>query len=236
MCLSPVRVVLLGKTGDGKSSTGNSILQDKLFKVSSGTQAGTQQTEMNENDVGDRTVKVVDTPGFFNSKLTDEQLKRELEDSVSQGSPGVHAFIIVLRVGKYTEQEKEIVAQIGKIFGKETFNHAIVLFTHGDQLNDDQTIEQFVDQSEDLKNLVQKCRGRCHVIDNKRWKEKDDYRCNSVQLEKLLHTVEEMANNGCCYTTDMLRAAKKEEPGKQKCSFILKMKISLTVRNLCSVQ
>ena len=68
-------------------------------------------------------------------------------------------------------------------------------------------------KSEDLKKLVEKCGGRYHVIDNKRWNQEHEYRSNSVQLEKLLNTIEEMANNGCCYTPTMLQAAKKEPPG-----------------------
>lgn len=107
------------------------------------------------------------------------------------------------------------------MFGERVFDHAVVLFTWGDQLDEDQTIEKYVGQSERLKELVQKCGGRCHVLDNKRWKEQqrdedeeeeeeekgDEYRSNRVQVENLLSTVEQMACQGSFYTPDMLQPA-----------------------------
>lgn len=107
----------------------------------------------------------------------------------------------------------ETVRRITKTFGKDVLRYAVVLFTHGDNLNKGQTIEEFVSKNSELQQLVDKCGGRCHVIDNKYWNhQKRGYRSNRVQVENLLNTIEVMVkrNGGERYTNEMLKSVRRE--------------------------
>ncbi|XP_030635234.1 GTPase IMAP family member 4-like [Chanos chanos] len=214
-----LRMVLLGKTGDGKSSGGNTILNEKAFIAMSSKNSITLKCESKSGTIHGRPVTVIDTPGFFGTDLPDDQQRCEIAECLTHCAPGVHAFIIILRVGTYTEQERQMVQKINETVGENVFRYSVVLFTHGDQLDDGQTIEDFVRESEELQELVDKCGGRCHVIDNKYWnQQKDEYRNNSVQTQKLLETIEEMVreNDGNYYTSELLQKTYKQRKLEQE--------------------
>ncbi|KAK9205028.1 hypothetical protein WN943_015294 [Citrus x changshan-huyou] len=56
-------VVLLGRTGNGKSATGNSILRRRAFKASAGLSGVTKTCKMKTTVLKDgQVVNVIDTP------------------------------------------------------------------------------------------------------------------------------------------------------------------------------
>ncbi|XP_061106772.1 GTPase IMAP family member 9-like [Conger conger] len=210
------RIVLLGKTGAGKSSAANAILGEKLFKTSCSPNPDTFISEGRKMTVDGRKLTVIDTPGFFGFDSSDEDLKAEVMNCMVECFPGPHAFVIVLPMVKQTPEERNAVEVILKMFGEEALKYAVVLFTHGDQLEDSKTIQQFVDGCAHLTKLIKSCGNRVHVIDNKYWNDpKDGHdgndKNNSVQIKKLLNTIDQMViqNIGEYYTTEFLLAAAK---------------------------
>ncbi|XP_008304182.1 GTPase IMAP family member 7-like [Stegastes partitus] len=206
-----IRMALLGKTGAGKSSLGQMILGEPVFKIDDSANSGTSKCQKETRQVGGGSITVIDTPGFFDNRRSDDKLKSEMIDSLIECSDGLDAFLILLKVEKFTEHENEVVSRITGYFSEEAFKHAVVVFTHGDQLPDNMKIEDFVGGNERLCGLLEKCGKRCHVVDNKYWKnnQQDEYRNNKVQVAKLLESVKQIAASRGRYTNETLRAVKK---------------------------
>ncbi|XP_019120213.2 GTPase IMAP family member 7 [Larimichthys crocea] len=208
------RIVILGKTGVGKSSLANTIFGEKLFQIGHTFNSGTRKCQAETKSVNGRSITLIDTPGLFDTDRSEEEMKPEIVRCITECAPGPHAFLIVLKVERFTEHEQAVVKKMCHYFNEEVFRYATVVFTQGDQLPEGQTIEDHVHKNKLVSDLVKKCGGRCLIIDNKYWNQNPnrEYRSNQFQVEELLKTIDKMVmeNNGSCYTSEMLQLVEEE--------------------------
>ncbi|GJT08714.1 translocase of chloroplast 120, chloroplastic-like protein [Tanacetum coccineum] len=123
-------IMVLGKTGVGKSATINSIFDEVKFRTDA-FQLGTKKVQDVVGTVQGIKVRVIDTPGllpFWADQRKNQKILQSVKKFIQKSPPDIVLYLD--RLDMLSRDDMPILRTITDIFGQSIWFNAIVVLTH----------------------------------------------------------------------------------------------------------
>ncbi|KAK0050033.1 AIG protein [Biomphalaria pfeifferi] len=135
MAQSLINALIVGRSGNGKSSIGDSILKAKVFDTS----ASSEENKSHFNSDNGNGFKVIECSCIQDEEDISEHDFEVAGEAIRNFENRTDVILFVMKYGiRYTQQEKHAVERLRTIFGDTVFRDWVVIcFSYGDNFEKD---------------------------------------------------------------------------------------------------
>lgn len=128
--INEVTILLLGKSGAGKSSTANSLFGERVAQVNA-FQADTTKPTLIGRTAAGFTMNIIDTPGLLDGDYVNQRALNSIAKFVH--GKAVHAVLYVDRLDlwRVDKADKAVFEAISATLGKDIWERTLLALTHG---------------------------------------------------------------------------------------------------------
>jgi len=170
MVIHTKKIILIGSTGNGKSTLANVLLNkndnfEEVFKESEGSVSETRNIQIEKAEIdldkkGNEKLElvIIDTVGIGDTKLTTQGVLYKLAEAASHMGEGLNQIFFVSS-GRFTEKEEEAYRLLSSvIFDNEVVNFTTIIRTHFARFNNEVVCqkdrEAIQEENSRLSNIV----------------------------------------------------------------------------------